>query len=220
MSNSEKVRLPSGAFGLNMGADYNQPFSMPRGEFHLQLVDDMTGSVIEEWVKPNTLTNDAGRFAAWLFSWAPTSSNKPLSGLNGLAIGTGTISTTQTKQDLTCLANEVARVQVGSVSFIDPISGTTSIQATRVLDFKFTIGATIADNEPLKEMGLVYVDTSGSGDHFGKKSAYTSKYLSSDASIRATQDIRGNDILINYLDFGTITKPPNSTLNITWRLTF
>jgi hypothetical protein len=219
MSNSEKLKLPSESFGLSLGADYAVPFAMPKGEFHLQLVDDLTGNVLEEWVKPNTLTKDAARFAAWLFSSGLNPSGKnPLSGLNGLAVGTGTA--TVTKTELTKLANEVARVQVTEISFRDE-TGASSPVVTNVIDFKFTLGKLIADNKALCEMGLVYVNKSfAATNYFGNSSGYTPQYLPQDAASRASKDIRDHDILINYLDFGTITKPPNSTLNITWRLTF
>jgi hypothetical protein len=215
MSNLEKIGTPKTAFSLNLGMEQCLPVMMPHGEFHLQLVDDASGAVLQEWSKTNTLTEDAAKFAAWLFAnvnGMAGQSKRPVHGLNGLAVGTGKVTNPAQARHL---ETEVARVAVTDIVFKSK-SGSSlvpSATATNILDFTFKLDSGIANGLALCEMGLVYIPN----NTFGNKgsSGYTANYPAT-----PTEDIRDKDILINYLSFGVITKPANSTLNITWRLTF
>lgn len=185
-----------------MEFDYMEQVFGVRGDVHIVMEDD-TGILLEQHLK-NVVTLDAGILAAILFS----SKNSRDYGVTMLAVGTGSAgSATNVQRKLNA---EIARKGFSSVSFRDG-SGNESAIPTPVVDLTTTFGASEAVG-PLTEMGLLSPISANTSVRNSNPNSYPTR--------DTTEDLSSYDILVNYLTFGTITKPATARLTITWRLTF
>jgi hypothetical protein len=209
MVNSEKVYLPNSSFSFGFG--FSEPAQLTAQGTVFFKLQDADGSVLVEWEKQNTLTHLAPLFAAWLFS----GQNPPTTGVNALVMGTlGNLDLSVAEKKKKTFITPVALATAPTVSFVSSSDG----RPTNQVDYRFVFGPGNGDRAALNEMGLAYLPTppvNPDGYVFNRP-------VDSYEPLPETPppDIRGKDVLINYLPFGIITKPEGSTLTVTWRLTF
>jgi hypothetical protein len=139
----------------------------------------------------------------------------PSFGIYALAVGTGDTSWDPLNPPpgnvyQRSLYNELARKTVSVTSFIKE-DGTISGVRTHVVDFTTTFTESEAVGT-LTEMGLL-------GGDVNSNMSLRNPILPPNGPYDPTVDVTGKDILVNYVSFPAITKPHNSTLSWTWRIT-
>jgi hypothetical protein len=167
----------------------------------------------------NVVTKDASILLAMLMKGNGAyiaNQSLPAFGVLGLAVGTGDVAWdplapppgTNAQRSL---FNELGRKRIGSSNFVNP-NGTVSGIPTNVIDLTtvFTESEAVG---PLCEMGLIGGDAS---TNMGVRNPV----LPANGSYNAAYNLTGRDILVNYVTFPVISKPSNSTLGWTWRLSF
>ena len=194
------------------------PRERMRGECFWVLRDTTTGKETRGHVK-NVVTLDASILLATFMKGTGAATPTPNVcvpnfGILALGVGTGDVSwnpmspppPTQTQRSL---FNELARKQVASTSFIDE-EGSISGVRTHIVDFTTTFTESEAVG-PLTEMGLL-------GGDIDPVMLNRNPILPPNGPYDPTVDTTRKDILINYVTFGAINKPMNSTLSWTWRI--
>lgn len=188
------------------------------GEVFWVLKNSVTGEETRGHHK-NVVTLDAGILLATFMKGTGTSvANQcvPSFGVYALAVGTGDVSwepmsppaATVTQRSL---YNELSRKTVATTSFIDE-EGAISGVRTHIVDFTTTFTESEAVGA-LTEMGLL-------GGDVNTNMSIRNPILPPNGSYSPTVDTTGKDILVNYVTFPAINKPPTSTLTWTWRLTW
>jgi hypothetical protein len=189
-----------------------------RGEVFWTLRDSATGKETRGHHK-NVVTLDAGILLATFMKGTGTAvANQcvPSFGVYALGVGTGDVSwdpmspppATITQRSL---YNELARKAVAVTSFIDE-EGSISGVRTHIVDYTVTFTESEAVGA-LTEMGLL-------GGDIDTSMAVRNPILPPNGPYDPTVDTSAKDILINYVTFPAINKPPTSTLNWVWRLVF
>lgn len=194
--------------------------SMPgiKGEVFWELRCSDTGKVTKGHLK-NVVVRDASILLARFMKGTGTSNAnqcEPSFGVYALMVGTGDVgwnplappAATNTQRSL---YNELARKAIASTSYITE-GGTISGVPTNVVDFTTTFSESEAVGA-LTEMGLC-------GGDLSTNMATRNPILPANGTFDPTVNVVGKDMLINYVTFPAISKPANSTLSWTWRLTF
>lgn len=209
-------RVPSfrSANKMGMGLRYKDgPLRHLRGDVHFVLVRNDGEVLLDTW-KPNVITLDAGLLLARLCR----DNQEPKHGINMLAVGTGALGAVLNPDKATReqrrLNNEIARKPFLDVTFRDENGAAVAIP-TRFVDFTCTFGENEAVG-PLNEMSLL----STISDNVLVKNPNPNFAGQGGETYDPTIDVTKYDICVNYLTFGVITKPANSSLSIAWRLTF
>jgi len=190
--------------------------SRPRGEVFWVLRDSATGRETRGHHK-NVVTLDAGILLATFMkgTGAPIANQCiPNFGVYALAVGTGDVSWNPMNPPPAnpmqrSLYNELGRKAVASTNFIDS-EGAISGVRTHIVDFTTTFTESEAVGA-LTEMGLL-------GGDIDTNMSIRNPILPPNGPYDPTVDVAGKDILVNYVTFPAINKPPNSTLTWTWRL--
>jgi hypothetical protein len=141
---------------------------------------------------------------------------EPGQGLYVLALGTGDtgwdpLNPPAPTVDQRSLYGEIGRKTFSETRFVDAL-GSPTTYPTNIVD----LTATFAEAEavgPLVEMGLI-------GGSIDTNLAVRRPILPPSGAYDPTVDHTQYETLANYLTFPVISKPPTSTLEITWRLTF
>jgi hypothetical protein len=190
--------------------------SIFKGEVFWVLRDGKTGRIQDEGHIPNIVTIDAGILVARMMKTPSAVPNvcEPNFGIFALAVGTGDggwdpldpPAATNTQRSL---YSELARKQIASSDFIDSGGGISGIP-TNVVDYTTTFSESEAVGA-LVEMGLL-------GGDVDTNMSITNPILPANGAYDPTVDVVGKDILVNYLTFPVINKPPTSTLTWTWRI--
>lgn len=191
-------------------------FKFPRGEIFWTLRNSDTGETKSGHLK-NVVTLDSGiLLSSFMKGTGSPSPNQcvPNFGVYALAVGTGDMSwnpmnppaATVTQRSL---YNELARKSVASTSFINS-DGSISGVRTNIVDFTTTFTESEAVGS-LTEMGLI-------GGDVDTNMSVRNPILPPNGVYDPTVDVSGKDILVNYVTFSAVSKPPNSTLSWTWRL--
>lgn len=186
------------------------------GEVFWTLRDSATGKETRGHHK-NIVTLDAGILLATFMKGTGTAvANQcvPSFGIYALGVGTGDVSwdpmspppATVTQRSL---YNELARKAVAITSFIDE-NGSISGVRTHIVDFTTTFTESEAVGA-LTEMGLL-------GGDIDTSMAVRNPVLPPNGSYDPTVDTSAKDILVNYVTFPAINKPPTSTLSWTWSI--
>lgn len=203
----DRVSPPSDSFKSMLNTFYTESCDLPSGHVFFKL-EDLDGNVIAEWGKKNLITLDAGILTGMQIGARPANR-----GLYMLAVGTGATGSLlnpdipdprQRK-----LNAEIARKAFSSIVFRNP-DGSVSAIPTNVMDYTVQFGSGEAVG-PLNEMGLISPVSTNPLTLNPNPDTFPSRDVS--------RDLTQYDILFNYLTFGVQTKPTNSILTITWRLT-
>jgi hypothetical protein len=183
-----------------------------RGDVFITLRDGETGEIQDEREHRNLVVLDASILIARLMK---LSAEPPFSAYV-LAVGTGDVgwnplappAPTATQR---ALFSELSRKTFAQTQFIDAGGVPTAIP-THVVDFTTTFSESEAVG-PLCEMGLV-------GGNISTNLSIRNPVSPPNGPYNPLVDLTTKETLINYLTFNAISKPPTSTLTITWRLTF
>ncbi len=164
--------------------------------------------------KSNVYTLDGGIIAAILFS-------KDLGGgfnrgIDMLAVGTGASGSTASP-DIADYRQRKINTPLYRKGFTSVVyrnaDGSQATVPTNIVDFTTTFESADAVGA-LTEMGLVCTLT-GTGN-----TDFSAQVPDNFPTRDLEEDVKGHDILINYLTFPVINKPSGAILAITWRLTF
>lgn len=183
-----------------------------RGDVFITMRDATTGDVQEEREHRNLVVKDASILIARLVK----NNQEPPFGAFCLAIGTGDVgwnvlappAATNTQR---ALYSELSRKTFANTQFIDAGGIPTSIP-TNVVDFTTTFSESEAVG-PLVEMGII-------GGNVSTNLAVRNAVSPPNGPYNPAVDLTSKETILNYLTFAVISKPPTSTLSITWRLTF
>lgn len=195
---------------ISYGLEFNQPSSGVKGEVFFELRHpDNKKEVLH---KQNIYTLDGGVLAAMLFSAHALGTS--VKGPVCLAVGDGATGSTL-NPDLAdnrqrSLKHEVYRKAFSSTVFRTTM-GLISEVPTNIVDFT-TVFTESEANAYLNEMGLI--------SHYNSDISIKSPVVATFPEYDTTVDLRGSDILVNYLTFPVISKIQGAVLAITWRLTF
>ena len=202
--------------GMHM-RNYETVKKLLKGEVFWTLRDGKTGEIQEEGHIPNIVTLDAGILVSRLLKSPGAVPNvcEPNFGIFALGVGVGDVgwdildppAATNTQRSL---YSELARKQIASSDFIDSGGGISGIP-TNVVDYTTTFSESEAVGA-LVEMGLL-------GGDIDTNMSITNPITPPNGLYDPTVDVVGKDILVNYLTFPVINKPPTSTLTWTWRIT-
>lgn len=210
MNFKEKMAHPKQGFKFGLACEYEEEIQTykVRGDvfFDLQVIDGER----TYWEKKNLVVLDGGVLAAMTFAAGATGT----SGITMLAIGTGApgpVFTPDAPDPRTRhLFAEIARKPFSAVTFRTS-AGAVSAVPTNIVDFTTIYGVGEAVG-PLNEMGLMRT--------ISMNPLVTNPVPSTFPTYDPTIDLTLYDIQVNSLQFGAISKPNNSNLTITWRLTF
>ena len=203
--------IKRGNTNLSIGATLaeRETFQAPRGDFILKLRDVESGELLEQFERKNIITRDAGVLASLMFS-----TRESERGLYMISIGTGAtgdlLNPTAPTNIQRKLNNEISRKSFSSVVYRDS-NGAVSSVPTNIVDYTTTFSESEAVG-PLNEMGVI----SPISLNANIKTHNPNSYPNYDTTV----DIRGFDVLVNYLTFSVISKPSTAVLTITWRFTF
>jgi hypothetical protein len=179
-----------------------------RGDVTWKLVEsDGTETTYE---KKNLVMYDAGIFIGLVVTNASAAQNSLM-----LALGTGATGLPNSPDAADPrqrkLNAEVIRKAFATISNIDSTGG-ISIVPTHVIDLTVSFGSGEGDSSPLNEMAIIHP--------YDPNPATLTPNPDSFPTYDTTVNVTSYDILLNYLTFPVLNKPPGSTLTITWRLTF
>jgi hypothetical protein len=204
--------------GLKMGFDFGHSDGVMslKGTYIIELTDADTGKVLDHREQSNIVTLDGGVLVALLLaSGSGLSRTASQQGLTMLAVGTGAtgplLNPDAPDPRQRKLNSELWRKELTVRQFRNATGGAVSYP-TNVVDFTATFGAGEAEG-PLNEMGLLRTITLGPTP--GTPITPAPVFPAYDPTI----DLTVADILANYTVFSIVTKPANSLLTITWRLT-
>jgi hypothetical protein len=165
--------------------------------------------------KSNVYTLDGGILAAILFSNDLGSGFAR--GIDMLAVGTGA-SGSSASPDIADYRQRSINTPLFRKGFTSRVyrkpDGSQSTVPTNIVDFTTTFESSDAVGA-LTEMGLMCTFsgvTGGPAEFSQLGDTFPNRDLNT--------DIKGSDILVNYLTFPVINKPSGAILAITWRLTF
>lgn len=183
-----------------------------RGDVLLAMHDGASGALEYTWERRNLVVTDASILIARLMR----DSVEPPHGIFALAIGTGdsgwnVLAPPAATISQRSLFGELTRKTFTAKEFIGG-AGTPVAYPTNIVDFTTTFTESEAVG-PLCEMGLI-------GGNISTNLATKNPVLPPNGVYSPTVDLTQYETLINYLTFPVISKPPTSTLSITWRLTF
>lgn len=199
----------SSLFPVQHRDDYDQG---PHGKVIMELHDGETGECLERREKTNVITKDFSILLARLCK----NSLDPNHGVFALAVGTGESNwdlqnppaPTNTQRSL---YNEVERKTFSDITYRDD-GGSASSVPTDTVDFTTKFAQSEA-NDALVEMGLL-------GGDVNNDMTVTNPITPANGPYDETVDVRGKDILCNYLTFPVINKPSSATFSVTWRIQF
>lgn len=205
--------------GLKMGFDFGHADGVVslRGTYIIHLTDADTGAVLDHREQSNIVTLDGGILVALLLASGPTPVLPSQRGLTMLAVGTGAtgplLNPDAPDPRQRKLNSQIWRKAFSVRQFRNSTGGAVSYP-TNVVDFTATFGAGEAVGA-LNEMGLLRTisNTDGAGPFAG--SAVPAVFPAYDPTI----DLSTLDLLANYTTFSVVSKPANSLLTITWRIT-
>lgn len=205
----DHVRRPKGALALGVAMNEADTLRPVRGDVFFRMVDASSGEVLEEFIRKNVITLDAGILAAILFRDPASRSN----GFNMLAVGTGAtgsiLNPNAPDPRQRSLNAEIARKPWSSTTFRDA-SGNAVAIPTNIVDYTVTYDEAEAVG-PLTEMGILSTISDNPAVKNDNPDAFPNRDL--------TRDLSTLDILGNYLAFPVISKPSTARLTITWRIT-
>jgi hypothetical protein len=198
-----------------MGFDFghNDGVMSLKGTYIIHLTDIATGEVLDHREQSNIVTLDGGILVAILLASGPTPVLPSQRGLTMLAVGTGAtgpiLNPDAPDPRQRKLNSELWRKAFTVRQFRNSTGGAVSYP-TNVVDFTATFGAGEAEG-PLNEMGLLRTLTLGPTPGTPVPAVFP--------TYDPTIDLTNFDILCNVTNFSVVTKPANSLLTITWRLT-
>lgn len=201
---------------MNFDAQERESLRPLKGEIFWDLVDARTGERISGHIC-NIITLDAGILLARLLKGTGTAVEHltdPNFGVFALAVGTGNTAwdpmapppATNTQRSLW---NELGRKRIQSASYVDS-DGAISGVPTNVVNYTTTFSESEAVG-PLTEMGLL-------GGDVNPDMSIRNPILPPNGTYDSTYDVTGRDMLVNYVTFPAINKPPTSQLVWTWRI--
>jgi hypothetical protein len=201
--------------GLKMGFDFGHADGVMslKGTYIIHLTDADTGAVLDHREQSNIVTLDGGILVALLLASGPTPVLPSQRGLTMLAVGTGAtgplLNPDAPDPRQRRLNSELWRKAFSVRQFRNSTGGAVSYP-TNVVDFTATFGAGEAEG-PLNEMGLLRTLTLGPTPGTPVPAVFP--------AYDPTIDLTNADILANYTTFSVVSKPANSLLTITWRIT-
>lgn len=213
MRYADKFNTPREA--LKMGFDFGHTDGVVslKGTYIIHLTDLATGEVLDHREQSNIVTLDGGVLVALLLASGPTPVLPSQRGLTMLAVGTGAtgplLNPDAPDPRQRKLNSEIFRKAFSVRQFRNSTGGAVSYP-TNVVDFTATFGAGEAEG-PLNEMGLLRTLTLGPTPGTPVPAVFP--------TYDPTIDLTNYDILCNVTNFSVVTKPANSLLTITWRLT-
>ncbi len=215
MHKRDYMKPAQSAFKMGLGLGYLDKVQIPvRGDVFFDMRDSRTGESLVSWEKTNLITLDAGILVARLCK----DHQEPNNGINMLAVGTGALGAVLNPdapaREQRALNNEIARKSFSSTTFRDSQGAAVAIP-TNVVDFTAIFGESEAVG-PLNEMGLL----STISDNEGILNPNTNTAVQGGQPYDPTVDVTQFDMLVNDLTFAVVSKPSQSILTITWRLTF
>jgi hypothetical protein len=189
-----------------------------QGEVFWVLRDSKTGQETRGHHK-NVVTADASILLATFMkgTGAPLANQCiPNFGVYALAVGTGDIAWNPmnpppANPSQRSLYNELGRKAIAATNFINSDGDLSGIR-TNVVDFTTTFTESEAVGA-LTEMGLI-------GGDVDTNMSLRNPILPPNGPYDASVDTSGKDILVNYVTFPVINKPPTSSLTWSWRLTW
>ncbi len=179
-----------------------------KGEVFIEITD-LNGDLIDKRHINNIPTKDVRLLVARLLK-DPT---EPSNGINMLAVGTGApgpiLSPNAPDDKERKLFAEIARKTFASSTFRDS-NGIAVAYPTNIVDFTTTFGPGEAAG-PLNEMGLMSTISNNPSIKNYNPDTFP--------NYTTTLNISSYDTLVNIINFSVITKPSQSNMSITWRLT-
>lgn len=191
---------------------YASTYSGVRGDVFMTLRDGRSGTIQDHREIRNLIVRDASILVARLVK----DNAEPAKGAYALAVGTGDVgwnplsppAPTGTQRSL---YSEITRKTFSQSTFVDA-SGTPTAIPTNVVDFT-TIFTEAEAVGPLVEMALL-------GGSISTNMSVRNPVLPPNGPYDPLVDHTTKETQINYLTFPVISKPPTSTLQLVWRLTF
>lgn len=202
--------------GIKMGFSFGHVENVPmtyQGKYIIHLTDATTGEVLDHREKSNIVTLDGGILVAILLASGLTPTPPSQRGLTMLAVGTGATGPLL-NPDAPDPRQRRLNSELFRKAFASPTpqfrssTGAAVSYPTNVVDFTTTFGASEAVG-PLNEMGLLRVINP----------AVPTPVPAVFPAYDPTVDLSTRDILANYTTFSILSKPANSILSITWRIT-
>lgn len=191
---------------------HESTYSGIRGDVFLTMRDGRSGDIQDHREFRNLIVRDASILVARLMK----DNAEPAKGIFALAMGTGDVgwnplsppAPTATQRSL---YSEITRKTFSESTFVDAAGTPTSIP-TNVVDFT-TIFTEAEAVGPLVEMALL-------GGSISTNLSVRNPVLPPNGAYDPLVDHTTKETQINYLTFPVISKPPTSTLQLVWRLTF
>lgn len=179
-----------------------------KGEVFIE-IRDLNGKLIEARHINNIPTKDVRLLVARLLK----DPSEPAHGINMLAVGTGApgpiLNPNSPDDKERKLFAEISRKAFSSSTFRDS-NGIAVAYPTNIVDFTTIFGPGEAAG-PLNEMGLIStISSNPSIKNFNPDTFPT---------YTTTVNVSNYDILVNVINFSVITKPSQSNMSITWRIT-
>ena len=217
MRHEDKFNTPREALKSGFSFGHTDGAVTLRGTYIIELTDADTGEVLDHREKSNIVTLDGGILVAILLASGASPTPLYQGGLTMLAVGTGAtgplLNPDAPDPRQRRLNSELARKPFSTVQFRSSTGAAVSYP-TNVVDFTATFGASEAVG-PLNEMGLI---RAGSTNPL-VTNPVPNTFPTYDPTINLNPaPAAPYDILANYTTFSVCSKPPNSLLTITWRL--
>ena len=180
----------------------------------IDLIDGMSGAILEHREIQNIVTLDAGILSARLYKNSQEPNPGQHNGLTMLAVGTGAtgniLSPDAPQESQRALNQEIARKAFLSTQFRTE-AGVAVAYPTNILDLTTQFGEAEAVG-PLNEMALVSA--------YSNNPAVTNPINNGPDNYDPTIDVSKKDLLANYLTFSVMSKPSTAIFRLTWRMTF
>lgn len=218
MRQSDKVLSPQEAVKTGFSLGQSEGAITLKGTYILHLTDSDTGAVLDHREQKNLVTLDGGILVALLLASGASPTALYQGGLTMLAVGTGAtgplLNPDAPDPRQRRLNSEIARKAFSTVQFRNG-SGAAVSYPTNVVDFTTTFGVGEAVG-PLNEMGLI---RAGSTNPL-VTNPIPATFPTYDPTINVNPAPSAPlDVMGNYTVFSVVSKPNNSLLTITWRLT-
>jgi hypothetical protein len=219
MRHADKFSTPREAFKSGFNFGHTDGVMRLKGTYIIHLTDADTGAVIDHREQSNIVTLDGGILVAILLASGANPTSIYQGGLTMLAVGTGATGALL-NPDVPDPRQRRLNTEIARKPFALPIQFRSSTGAavsypTNVVDFTATFGASEAVG-PLNEMGLI---RAGSTNPL-VTNPVPATFPTYDPTINLNPTPAAPlDILANYTTFSVVSKPANSLLTITWRLT-